>query len=159
MSNVDENLVKFYMQACTKDGDLIQDTLKDLEVDFVGLRYLKATGINDLGKVVNVYTESYSDSNKLRTWHPSENDLPIVREATKITLELLFYGDNRVDSYNSFNEFIYGGYRCFWDTLRKKKFIFTVIDAAKPSEDNLIGVPFIKCSWTLQNLYGKTDNI
>ena len=31
----------FYMQQCTKEGVLIDGTLKDLERDFEGLRYAK----------------------------------------------------------------------------------------------------------------------
>lgn len=151
---------KFYMQACNKDGTLIGGTLKDLEVDFPGLRYMEAKGISKVGKAKNVYSETYSDSNKLRTWHPSENNEEITHEATTIQLKLLFYGDKRREVYDQFNEFIYGGYRVFWDSLRNKKFVFMVEDEVEPSDDFFKGgTPYMIATWTLQNLNGKTENI
>lgn len=152
--------VKFYMQECDKNGLLIEDTLKDLEVDFEGLRYIQAKGISDIGKVKNIYTETYSDSEKLRVWHPSEAGESVTHEATTITLELIFVGENRREVYESFNEFIYGGYRVFWDTLRRRKFVFVVMDSTEPTEDVLKGgLHYMRCSWKLQNLKGKTETI
>lgn len=152
--------VKFYMQKCSKKGALIDGTLKDLEKDFDGLRYMEAKGISKVGKVKNVYTESYSDSNTLRTWHPSENNEETTHEATAIQLKLLFYGDNRRVSYEVFNDYIMDGYHVYWDTLRNKKFTFMVVEAIEPSDDILKGgVPYIICTWTLQNLKGKTENV
>lgn len=152
--------VKFYMQKCSKQGVLVDGTLKDLEQDFDGLRYMEAKGISKVGKVKNVYTESYSDSNTLRTWHPSENNKETTHEATTIQLKLLFYGDNRRVSYETFNDYIMDGYHVYWDTLRNKKFTFMVVEAIEPSDDILKGgVPYIICTWTLQNLKGKTENV
>lgn len=152
--------VKFYMQKCSKKGELIDGTLKNLEQDFDGLRYMEAKGISKIGKVKNVYTEQYADSNTLRTWHPSENDEETTHEATTIQLKLLFYGDNRRATYDAFNEYIYNGYTIFWDNLRNRKFTFMVTEASEPSDDILKGgVPYIICTWTLQNLKGKTENV
>ena len=75
-------------------------------------------------------------------------------------MKLLFYGDNRRKTYEEFNNFIMGGYRAYWDTLRGKKFTFMVSEAVEPSDDILKGgVPYIICTWTLQNLKGKTENV
>ena len=152
--------VKFYMQACTKEGVLL-DTKKDLENDFVGLRYIEAKGIENRGKVKNIYTETFADADALRVWHPSEQeDGKVMHEATTVQLDLLFYGVNRRLVFEQFNEYIYGGYRVFWDTLRNKKFTFVVIESTEPSEDIVKGgVPYIRCSWKLQNLKGKTDKV
>lgn len=154
------NDIKFYMQECDKNGVLVEGTKRDLEADFDGLRYMEANGISKVGKVKNVYTEQYADSNTLRTWHPSENGDETTHEATTIQLKLLFYGDNRRKTYEEFNNFIMGGYRVYWDTLRGKKFVFMVSEAIEPSDDILKGgVPYIICTWTLQNLKGKTENV
>jgi hypothetical protein len=40
------NEVKFYIQKSDKHGNLIDGTLKDLESDFIELRYMEAKGIN-----------------------------------------------------------------------------------------------------------------
>lgn len=150
--------VKFYMQKCSKDGTLETGTLKDLEVDFQGLKYIEAKGISKIGKVKNVYTEMYADSDKLRTWHPSEKNVETTHEATTIQLKLLFYGDNRRSVYDQFNDYIYDGYHMFWDTLRNRKFVFFVSEATDPSDDVFKGgTPYIIGTWTLQNLKGKTD--
>ena len=154
------NDIKFYMQKCSKDGTLISGTKKDLEVDFEGLRYMEAKGISKIGKAKNVYTEQYADSDTLRTWHPSEIGEETTHEATTIQLKLLFYGDNRRNVYESFNDYIMDGYHTYWDTLRNKKFVFMVIEPSEPSDDILKGgVPYIICTWTLQNLKGKTENV
>ena len=151
--------VKFYMQQCTKNGVLIDGTKKDLEVDFDGLKYIEAKGISKVGKVKNIYTETYADSNGLRIWHPSENNEETTHEATTIQLRLLFSGNNRRNVYDLFNKYIYNGYHVFWDTLRNRKFTFVVINETDPSDDILKGgVPYIIGTWTLQNLKGKTEN-
>lgn len=153
------NDVKFYMQECDKNG-VLRGTKKDLEADFDGLRYMEAKGISKVGKVKNSYTEQYADSNTLRTWHPSENNEETTHEATTIQLKLLFYGENRRKTYEEFSEYIYNGYHYYWDTLRNKKFMFMVTEASEPSDDIFkIGVPYIICTWTLQNLSGKTENV
>ena len=112
--------IKFYMQKCTKQGVLIGGTKKDLENDFVNLRYMEAKGIERIGKAKNIYTEQYADSETLRTWHPSENGEETTHEATVIELKLLFYGEHRRESYDEFNKYIRDGYLMYWDTLRGK---------------------------------------
>ena len=57
--------IKFYMQKCSKQGVLVDGTLKDLEQDFDGLKYMEAKGISKVGKVKNAYIEQYADSNIL----------------------------------------------------------------------------------------------
>lgn len=151
---------KFYMQKCSKTGELISGTLKDLEKDFENLRYMEAKGIDKIGKIKNSYMEQYADSNTLRTWHPSENGEETTHEATVIELKLLFYGDNRRNVYDEFNEYILDGYHAFWDSLRGKKFTFLVLEAIEPSEDSFKGgIPYITCSWKLQNIKGYTEKI
>lgn len=151
--------VRFYMQECMNDGTPLGSP-KDLEADFEGLKYIEAKGISKVGKTKNVYTETYADSNEIRTWHPSENGKETTHEATTIQLKLLFYGDNRREVYELFNKYIYGGYRMFWDTLRNRKFTFLVIDGVDPSDDVVKGgIPYIIGTWTLQNLKGSTEKV
>lgn len=152
--------VKFYMQKCDKNGSLVNDTLKDLEIDFEGLRYVEAKGIEKIGKVMNAYVEHYSNSNTLRVWHPSENGEETTHEATIIELKLLFHGENRRSVYNEFVEYIRDGYHVFWDTLRNKKFTFIVLESIEPTDDTFKGgEPYIMCTWKLQNLKGYTENV
>ena len=63
----------------------------DIEEHFVGLLYMRAEGMNDIGKSKNVYTETYADSDRLRVYLP--NDGNYTNDATKITMHFLVVGD------------------------------------------------------------------
>ena len=85
------NEYKFYMQATDSKGVALEGApIKDLEVDFEGLRYLKATGLNDIGEA-RVYTETFADSDRTRVYIPSE----VTHKQTTVTLSLVFIGKKR----------------------------------------------------------------
>ena len=144
---------KFYIQQCDKNGVLIDGTLKDLEVDFDGLKYSKCEGIETLGSIKNIYEETYADSSKVRTYMPSK----VEREATTVTLTLYFFGNNRYDTRNKFNEFISGKFLKYWDTARNRWFMFYHKEEIQVSESMwYASTPYIKCEYKLQNVYGQT---
>lgn len=149
---------KFYMQEVTLNNgeyEEIDDTKKDLEVNFSGLKYVKCEGLEDVGEA-RVYTESYADSDRTRVYIPTE----LTNEPTTVKLTLLFVGDSRRSSFNSFNEYIRNGFHAYWDTARNKKVIFYVKDPIKPSDDIYKGsTPYIQCTYTLTNVYGKSTNV
>ena len=147
---------KFYMQGCTKDGVLIEGTKKDLEEDFEQLKYLKIEGIEKIGAAKNIYEEKYCDSDTLRVYIPDV----VTNEATTITLSLLFVGDKRFEVRDEFNEYIRNGLKKYWDTARNKWFIFYVKEELPIGESMWHGsVPYIKCDYKLNNIYGKTFNV
>lgn len=145
---------KFYMQQVTKDGVAIGNA-KSLEDDFDGMRYAKCEGINDYGKV-NVYTETYADSDTLRTYIPNN----FTNDATKITFTFYFIGGNRQSTYHSFVDFVQGQYIKYWDTARNRTFTFVVVDEIKPANELWHGsTPYLELKLSVQNLRGKTDAI
>lgn len=147
---------KFYMQECTKDGVLIDGTLKDLEVDFDGMRYAKCEGIDAYGKAKNIYFETFADSERVRAYI-SDN---ITNEATKIKFTFYFTGDNRQETYYEFVEYIRTGQHQYWDTARNRKFTFVVQDEIKPATEKWHGsTPYLEVPITVQNLKGKTESI
>ncbi len=147
---------KFYMQKCDKDYNLIDGTLKDLEVDFDGLKYGKCEGINDYGKPKNVYTEEYSDSNELRVYVPQE----ITNEATTIKFTFYFTGANRQATYHSFISYLNDGIHVYYDTARKRKFYFILTEKISISDEMWYGgEPYFKVDLTVQNIKGKTEDI
>lgn len=147
--------IKFYMQEVDKNGSAIDGTLRDLEADFEGLRYCKAEGLLDIGKP-RIYTETYADSNKVRTYIPDE----LTNEATTVTLTLYFVGDNALDTLTAFNEYLRHGYHEFWDTQRMLKFTFYVGSDIKISEEQYkSGTIYYEVKYTLNNIYGKTYKI
>lgn len=139
-------MVKFYMQ---KDGE---DAIKDLEADFVGLKYSKCTGLLAKGKIKNKYTETYAESDELRI---DEGD-DITREATNITFTFFFVGDKRIKTYDAFYNYVKSGKIKYHDTQRKKQAFLSLMEAVEPSEDIWVGSkPYIKADFKFQNLWGE----
>ena len=150
------NEYKFYMQATDSKGVALEGApIKDLEVDFEGLRYLKATGLNDIGEA-RVYTETFADSDRTRVYIPSE----VTHKQTTVTLSLVFIGKKRHETYDAFLAYIRNGFHAFWDSCRHKRLVFYVESNISPSEEFWSGSnPYLKLDITLKNVYGKTENI
>ena len=154
------NKYNFYMQKCSKDGVLVDGTLKDLEKDFVGLKYSKIEGLTSKGAVKNTYTEKYSDSNTLRTYVPNN----VKRDVIAVTLKLYFIGEQSVrqKSFDDFVSFVSNnGYNMYWDDARKKKIILMPpTDEIKPSEEKWYGsTPYIEVSIKFQAITGMAENV
>lgn len=144
--------VKFYMQKVDANGELISDTLKDLESDFDGMRYSRCVGLMNKGKRKNIYTEQYSDSDTLRVWQGEE----VTREATTITFTFAFAGNHRKSVYESFYNYVKNGVISYYDTARMKEARLVLIDALEPSDDIYKGsTPYIKAEFKFQNLWGE----
>lgn len=150
---------KFYMQECDRDGNPVDGTLKDLERDFPGLRYSKCEGLNIFGASKNIYTETYSDADKLRTYVPEK----VTREATQIKFTFYFFGDSseRQESFEKFVAYINKGYHMYWDTARNRKFIFIPpTESIEPSDELwYCGTPYFKVVIKLQNIMGNTSKV
>lgn len=147
--------VKFYMQKVDDNDNLVDGTLKDLELDFQGLKYSRCMGLLNKGKRKNVYTETYSDSDTLRVWQ-GEN---VTREATSITFTFIFVGANRQSVYESFYEYVKNGVIAYYDTARMKEARLIFIDALEPSNDIFIGsTPYIQADFKFQNIWGECKN-
>ena len=144
--------VKFYMQKVDANGGLIANTLKDLEVDFLGMKYSRCVGLMNKGKRKNVHTEAYADSDTLRVWQ-GEN---VTREATTITFTFVFAGANRKSVYESFYEYVKNGVISYYDTARMKEARIFLVDALEPSDDIFVGsTPYIKAEFKFQNIWGE----
>lgn len=145
---------RFYMQGCTKEGVLIDGTLKDLERDFVGLRYAKGVGLNNYGAAKNVYTEKYADAERLRSYVPDK----VYNEAIEVTFTLYFFGDaaTRQASFHAFMAYLRSGYHAYWDTARNRRIVFLPpMDAVSPSDELWYGSkPYFKVELKLQSVSG-----
>jgi hypothetical protein len=157
----------FYMQACDINGNPItppegcpeEDKYLfeeiELETVFEGLLYVKCAGLNSIGKVKNIYTETYSDADRLRVYMPKE----VKNEETVVTLTLVFVGEKRNEVRDNFNEYIRQGFHKYWDTARNKEFVFFVQDELPIGEEMWYGsTPYLQCDYKLQNIKGKTIN-
>ena len=142
-----------YMQRV----DIANQTIYDIESHFGGLLYMRAEGMNDIGKSKNVYTETYADSDMLRVYLP--NDGNYTNEATKITMHFLVVGDaeSRIATILAFETYVREGIHRYWDDARNLEFDFIVQDEIKVSDEKWHGSsPYVEIQVVMQNLNGKT---
>lgn len=119
------------------------------------LLYRKCAGLEDFGKVKNIYTETYADSDTLRADFPDE----ITREATTITLDLVVRRDpsivNGDDDVNTVIGLVSGTLPVvFWDNVRRKMAVMTLVSAVEVKEDNYKGMKYIELELKFNNLMG-----
>lgn len=129
----------------------------DIEEQFSGLLYMRAEGMNDVGKSKNVYTETYADSDRLRVYLP--NDGNYNNDATKITMHFFVVGDkdSRQATIRAFETYVREGIHRYWDTARNLEFDFIVQDEIKVSDEKWHGSsPYVEIQVPMQNLNGKT---
>lgn len=125
----------------------------DIESYFMGLHYLKCTGIDCYGATKNVFYETYSETSELRVYLPET----VARENTDIEFEFVFEGDSRRDTYHSFVEWLSGKRLKYWDTLRNRELEMILMESVEPEEDELWGSqPYIKVPFKFKNLKGET---
>jgi hypothetical protein len=137
--------------------DIANQPTYDIEEQFSGLLYMRAEGMNDIGKSKNVYTETYADSDRLRVFLP--NDGVYANEATKITMRFLVVGDaeTRQNTIAEFYEYVRVGVHRYWDDARNLEFDFVVQDEIKVSDERWHGSnPYVEIAVVMQNLNGKT---
>lgn len=142
-----------YMQRV----DLDSQPTYDIEEQFSGLLYMRAEGMNDIGKSKNVYTETYADSDRLRVFLPNNGEY--TNEATKITMHFLVVGDadTRQGIIDDFYEYVRIGVHRYWDDARNLEFDFIVQDEIKVSDEKWHGSsPYVEIAVVMQNLNGKT---
>ena len=161
-----ESTYKFYMVACDNKGNpIVGAQTMDLEKDFkvekngvvVGqLRYKECKGLNEIG-AARVYTEEYSDSDRLRVYVPDN----LTHKPTTVTLTLYFVGEDRYTVYGSFNAYLKGSkYHIYYDTARKKKLVFFVKDGISVGESQWFGsIPYIQVDYKLSNIFGRTFDV
>lgn len=129
----------------------------DIEEHFSGLLYMKADGMNDIGKSKNVYTETYADSDRLRVHLPPNGNY--TNNATKITMHFLVVGSEsaRQTTIKNFRDYVREGIHRYWDDARNLEFDFVVQDEIKVSDEKWHGsTPYVEIQVPMQNLNGKT---
>lgn len=125
----------------------------DLESKFKGMKYISCKGLSDYGKIKNIYTESYAETDELRLYIP---DKPI-RENTDIEFEFGFEKENRRDVFDSFVNWISGCKLKYWDTCRNREVEMVLIEKIELDEDILIGSsPYIVVPFKFKNINGQT---
>lgn len=139
-----------FMRRCDKSGNNLEESSKDLEWDFPGLKYMSLKGLDSIGDP-KIYVEEYADSDTLRTYIPKDvKNSPIECELT-----LAFVGAYRYDVYYNFNEYVRQGYHRYFDSVRKKALIFFVNDKIEPTEEMWKGsTPYLQVTYKLKSIKG-----
>lgn len=145
------NECKFYMSRFV-DGDW--ETEISLEDYFSGMKYIRATGLDNYGKIKNIYTESYAETENLRVYIPDN----VVRDNTDIEFEFGFEKENRRNTYHSFVNWVSGYKIKYRDTVRNREVQMILIDEVEIDEDILIGSsPYIVVPFKFKNLQGRSN--
>lgn len=141
---------KFYMSRYDKAQNNWEDAV-ELTEKFKGLIYCQCEGISDKGKIKNVYTESFAESDVLRVYLPEK----VTRESTDIKLTVVFHGTDRRDVYDSFVEFISGKIIKYWDTVRNREIEMIQTEKISVDEDIIYGSsPYISVEFPFTNIKG-----
>ena len=145
------------MQRIDVDGYNYINIEDSSEGGWDGLLYMRADGMNDIGKSKNIYTEGYADDDRLRVYLPSDGNY--ANDATKITMHFLIVGnaEQRQSTLKSFSDYIRVGIHRYWDDARNLEFDFIVQDEIKVSDERWHGSqPYVEIQVPMQNLNGST---
>lgn len=154
-----------YIQRLDARGNVTDPQWIDIEEEFPGLLYEKATGLNDIGNTKNIYTEEYADSDRKRVYLPGDMDHDvslIANEGTTINMTFLVVGDalSRQQIIERFESEIRTGIHRYRDDARHREFDFIVQNEIKVSDERWHGTtPYVEIEVPMQNLNGKTRDV
>lgn len=133
------------------------DQPKNIEEAF-DCKYVKMEGLNEYGKVKNMYTESYAETEELRVHIPEE----VLYENTDISLTLLFpaTSEERLDITSNerrFFEYVSGRRVEWYDTFRRRFAVLVLINKPELVQEVLYGdTRYREVKYTFKNIYGRT---
>ena len=133
-------------------GELI-----DIEEHFK-CKYVKFEGLSETGKVKNIYTETYAETEELRVYIPDE----VLYENTDLSLTLLFAPDTENDSdvqdnERAFFEYVSGNKIEYHDTFRNRYVSLLLINKPEVVGEVLYGGSrYREVKYTFKNIYGRS---
>ena len=145
----DKNKSQYVEEA---KGELI-----DIEAQFK-CKYVKFEGLSETGKVKNVYTETYAETEELRTYIPDD----VLYENTDMSLTLLFspYSENDSDvqdNERAFFEYVSGHKIEYHDTFRNRYVSLILINKPEVIGEVLYGGSrYREVKYTFKNIYGRS---
>ena len=145
----DKNKSQYVEEA---KGELI-----DIEAQFK-CKYVKFEGLSETGKVKNIYTETYAETEELRAYIPDE----VLYENTDLSLTLLFAPDstNESDVQNNeraFFEYVSGHKIEYHDTFRNRYVSLLLLNKPEVIGEVLYGGSrYREVKYTFKNIYGRS---
>ena len=129
----------------------------DIEAQFK-CKYVKFEGLSETGKVKNIYTETYAETEELRVYIPDE----VLYENTALSLTLLFEPDSTNDSdvqnnERAFFEYVSGHKIEYHDTFRNRYVSLLLINKPEVVGEVLYGGSrYREVKYTFKNIYGRS---
>ena len=148
---------KFWNKEANKYDDEAKGEIIDIEEHFK-CKYVKFEGLSEAGKVKNVYTETYADSEELRVYVPDE----VLYENTDLSLTLLFApssaNDNDVqDNERAFFAYVSGHKIEYHDTFRNRYVYLLLLNKPEVIGEVLYGGSrYREVKYTFKNIYGRS---
>ena len=145
----DKNKSQYVEEA---KGELI-----DIEAQFK-CKYVKFEGLSETGKVKNIYTETYAETEELRVYIPDE----VLYENTDLSLTLLFspYSENDSDvqdNERAFFEYVSGHKIEYHDTFRNRYVSLLLLNKPEVVGEVLYGGSrYREVKYTFKNIYGRS---
>ena len=133
-------------------GELI-----DIEEQFK-CKYVKFEGLSETGKVKNIYTETYAETEELRMYIPDE----VLYDNTDMSLTLLFAPDTEndrdvQDNERAFFEYVSGHKIEYHDTFRNSYVSLLLINKPEVVGEVLYGGSrYREVKYTFKNIYGRS---
>ena len=133
-------------------GELI-----DIEEQFK-CKYVKFEGLSETGKVKNIYTETYAETEELRMYIPDE----VLYDNTDMSLTLLFspYSENDSDvqdNERAFFEYVSGHKIEYHDTFRNRYVSLLLLNKPEVIGEVLYGGSrYREVKYTFKNIYGRS---
>ena len=133
-------------------GELI-----DIEEQFK-CKYVKFEGLSETGKVKNIYTETYAETEELRMYIPDE----VLYDNTDMSLTLLFspYSENDSDvqdNERAFFEYVSGHKIEYHDTFRNRYVSLLLLNKPEVVGEVLYGGSrYREVKYTFKNIYGRS---
>ena len=157
---------KFYIQKYSREhynketsqyDEESKGELIDIEAQFK-CKYVKFEGLSETGKVKNIYTETYAETEELRVYIPDE----VLYENTDLSLTLLFspYSENDSDvqdNERAFFEYVSGHKIEYHDTFRNRYVSLLLINKPEVVGEVLYGGSrYREVKYTFKNIYGRS---
>ena len=157
---------KFYIQKYSRKhwnketsqyDEETKGELIDIEAQFK-CKYVKFEGLSETGKVKNIYTETYAETEELRVYIPDE----VLYENTDLSLTLLFAPDSTNDSdvqnnERAFFEYISGHKIEYHDTFRNRYVSLLLLNKPEVIGEVLYGGSrYREVKYTFKNIYGRS---
>ena len=121
-------------------------------------KYVKFEGLSETGKVKNIYTETYAETEELRMYIPDE----VLYDNTDMSLTLLFspYSENDSDvqdNERAFFEYVSGHKIEYHDTFRNRYVSLLLLNKPEVVGEVLYGGSrYREVKYTFKNIYGRS---